>query len=137
MYADLGEVLPRLGLRRTVPRLLILDILREQATHLSALRLHTLVSSLCETINVSTVYRNVSVMTRRGVLHSIDHAGETLFGLAVAPHHHLICRRCGTLVELPADHLSEAAAAVMACSGFAMDADGQVLSGHCRRCRHA
>lgn len=120
-----------------MPRLLILDILGQAATHLSVLSLHKLVSSLYETVNVSTIYRNVTVMTQHGVLHSIDYAGETLFGIAVVPHHHLICRRCGTLVELPADHLSEAVARVMASSGFEMSSDGQVLSGRCHRCRHA
>ena len=33
-------------------------------------------------VNVSTVYRNVTVMSECGVLHSIEHGGETLFGLA-------------------------------------------------------
>ncbi|MEU8403877.1 transcriptional repressor [Nonomuraea sp. NPDC048892] len=134
---DLGEMLPRLGLRRTLPRLLILDLLSQAATHLSVLRLHEMVSSVHETVNVSTIYRNVTAMTRHGVLHSIDYAGETMFGLALAPHHHLVCRRCDTLFELPASHFTEAAASIRACSGFEPDPDGQVLSGCCGRCRHA
>ncbi|MER6000241.1 transcriptional repressor [Nonomuraea angiospora] len=135
--ADLGETLTRLGLRKTVPRLTILTALRDAATHLSVPRLHRLVTSTYEMISVSTVYRNVTVMTARGVLHSVDHAGETLFGLSTTPHHHLICRRCDVLVELPADHLATAEATVMESTGFAMDPVGQVLRGHCRRCRRA
>ncbi|MEU6785411.1 transcriptional repressor [Nonomuraea angiospora] len=133
--ADLGEALTRLGLRRTVPRLTILTALRDAATHLSVPRLHRLVTSAYEMISVSTVYRNVTVMTAHGVLHSVDHAGETLFGLSTTPHHHLICRRCDVLVELPADHLAAAGATVMERTGFAMDPVGQVLRGLCRRCR--
>ncbi|TXK41534.1 transcriptional repressor [Nonomuraea sp. C10] len=118
MSDDIGEILPRLGLRRTVPRLLILAILREAATHLSAISLHELVTSTHGSVNPSTMYRNVAVLTEHGVLHSIEYAGETLFGLATVPHHHLICRRCGRLFELPASHSTEVTAAVMTCSGF-------------------
>ncbi|MGV9385059.1 Fur family transcriptional regulator [Nonomuraea sp. NPDC003707] len=137
MNGDLDETLARVGLRRTVPRLTILDVLDEAGTHLSVLRLHRLVAGAHPMVNLSTVYRNVTVMSEYGVLHSIEHGGETLFGLATTPHHHLVCERCGLLVELPANELAPVADLVMASCGFEMDPAGQVLRGRCRRCRHA
>ncbi|MER7369914.1 transcriptional repressor [Nonomuraea wenchangensis] len=62
-----------------------------------------LVADAYPMVNVSTVYRNVTAMSARGVLHSIEHGGETRFGPATSPHHHLICELCGLLVEVPAD----------------------------------
>ncbi|MEU4231586.1 Fur family transcriptional regulator [Nonomuraea sp. NPDC026600] len=137
MSGDIDEALVGLGLRRTVPRLTILNLLGEAATPLSVLDLHRLVTSAYPMVNLSTVYRNVTVMTGYGVLHSIEHGGQTLYGLATTPHHHLICEHCGLLIEVPADRLDPAVAQVMADSGFKMEPTGQLLRGRCRRCRHA
>lgn len=136
MSADIGEVLARVGLRRTASRPLILDIPRGRATHLSATSLHEPAASTYRSVDLATTYRNAAVMTERGALHKIEYAGKTLFGLAADPHHHLIRRGRGRLFELPASHFSEAAAVVKACSGFEVDPDGQVVSGSRRGCRH-
>ncbi|WP_281424254.1 Fur family transcriptional regulator [Nonomuraea rhizosphaerae] len=127
----------RLGLRRTVSRMLILGILAEKDTHLSVLRLHQMVTASHPMVNLSTVYRNVAAMTEHGVLHSVEHTGQALFGLAATPHHHLICERCGRLDEVPADELSQAAALLLTAHGFEIEPAGQLLRGRCRRCRHA
>ncbi|MFB9421933.1 Fur family transcriptional regulator, partial [Nonomuraea rubra] len=135
MKDDFDDTLLGAGLRRTIPRLTILSILDKMNTHLSVLHLHRLVTDAYPMVNVSTVYRNVTTMSARGVLHSIEHGGETLFGLAISPHHHLICEVCGLLVEVPADGLDPAADLVMARCGFEMEPTGQLLRGRCRRCR--
>ncbi|MEU1390920.1 MULTISPECIES: Fur family transcriptional regulator [unclassified Nonomuraea] len=137
MNGDMENTLTRLGLRRTIPRLTILDILAEAGTHLSVPCLHRRVAGTFPTVNVSTVYRNVRVMSERGVLHSVEHGGETLFGLATTPHHHLLCDDCGLLTEVPADRLDPALALALGGADFEMVSTDQLLRGRCRRCRHA
>ncbi|MCF6476354.1 transcriptional repressor [Nonomuraea sp. MG754425] len=134
---DMEKILIRLGLRRTIPRLTILEVLAEAGTHLSVLPLHRRVADTFPMVNLSMVYRNVTVMSEHGVLHSVEHGGETLFGLAETPHHHLLCEKCGLLAEVPADRLDPALASVLSGVGFEMDSAGQLLRGRCRRCRHA
>ncbi|WP_329430486.1 hypothetical protein OG339_21150 [Streptosporangium sp. NBC_01495] len=51
--AEFEEILRGKGLRRTVPRMTILSILVEASAHLSASRLHHLVTAAQPTINVS------------------------------------------------------------------------------------
>lgn len=115
----------------------ILAILEQAGTHLSVSELCRLAITVQPTINVSTVYRNVAAMRDSGVLHSIDYAGETLFGLARTPHHHLVCDQCGTLVEIPADEFASVAAGLASRCGFVLSPAGQVLHGRCQGCAGA
>ncbi|WP_158578478.1 Fur family transcriptional regulator [Spongiactinospora rosea] len=136
-YADAGEILTGIGLRRTLPRLRILAVLCETATHLSVSHLHRLVADAHPKVDLSTVYRNVTMMREHGVLHSFTHAGEAMFGLATTPHHHLFCERCGLLVEVPADRLGTAAELIKSSCGFEVEPSGQFLRGRCGGCRQA
>ncbi|MEV4748908.1 Fur family transcriptional regulator [Streptosporangium sp. NPDC049248] len=133
--AEFEKVLRSKGLRRTVPRMTILSILVKASAHLSASRLHHLVTAAQPTINVSTVYRNVTAMTEHGLLHSVEHAGQTRFGIAAAPHHHVLCEHCGILTDVAVANLTQTAASLMARTGFEITPSGQVLRGRCRRCR--
>lgn len=112
----------------------ILAILEQAETHLSVPELCRLAIAVQPTINASTVYRNVAAMRDSGVLHSIDYAGETLFGLARTPHHHLVCDQCGTLVEVPAEEFAPVTAGLAARCGFDLSPAGQVLHGRCHGC---
>ncbi|MDF5756193.1 Fur family transcriptional regulator [Spongiactinospora sp. TRM90649] len=135
MDPALAELLVNRGLRRTSPRMAILRILEQAATHLSVAELRSRAHEEQPTINMSTVYRNVSTMRECGVLHSVDHAGETLFGLVMPPHHHLVCERCGVLVEIPVERLDSFVAQLATRCGFDLNPTGQVLHGRCRRCQ--
>ncbi|MEU8205829.1 Fur family transcriptional regulator [Streptosporangium sp. NPDC049046] len=133
--AGFEEVLRGKGLRRTVPRMMILSILVEASAHLSASGLHHLVTAAQPTISVSTVYRNVTTMTEHGLLHSVEHTGQAHFGIAAAPHHHLLCERCGVLADMAVEDLAQTAASLLARTGFEITPSGQVLRGRCLRCR--
>jgi len=133
--AEFEEVLRGKGLRRTVPRMTILSVLVEASAHLSASRLHYLVTAAQPTINVSTVYRNVTAMAEHGLLHSVEHAGQTRFGIAALPHHHVLCEHCGVLADVTVEDLAQTSASLMARTGFEITPSGQVLYGRCQRCR--
>jgi Fe2+ or Zn2+ uptake regulation protein len=116
--ADIKELLVRSGLRRTGPRMTLLTILQQSATHLSVPELYRRAADIQPTINTSTVYRNVAAMTEFGILHSIDYAGEVLFGLDATPHNH----RCTWV----ASSISTPIRPVRYCAGAAEDApDGR------------
>jgi Fur family ferric uptake transcriptional regulator len=132
--ADIKELLVRSGLRRTGPRMTLLTILQQSATHLSVPELYRRAADIQPTINTSTVYRNVAAMTEFGILHSIDYAGEVLFGLDATPHNHLICEQCGLLVEVPANELDPITVHLGGQLDFDPDPAGQVLRGRCRGC---
>lgn len=78
-------------------------------------------------IGLSTIYRHLSLLAdtdRADVVHSTD--GQTLYRLcgpreATGPaehHHHIVCRRCGRSIEVPAAEIEAWAQRVAAESGY-------------------
>ena len=87
--------------------------------------------------DVATVYRTVTTLVEQGVLHALTlGGGVTTYGLATAPHHHAVCTKCATIIEVPARQLSSALEHAMAGSSFALsEAAGLTLHGLCPRCQ--
>ena len=56
-----------------------------------------------EPVGLSTVYRSLHALAERGTLDAVrGQDGEMLYRRCMeAPHHHLVCRRCGVAVEVP------------------------------------
>ncbi|WP_061294138.1 Fur family transcriptional regulator [Herbidospora cretacea] len=134
---ETDQMLADRGLRRTGARMAILTILERTNTHHSVSTLAQLAAAVRPTINASSVYRNVTAMTESGVLHCIEWAGELLYGLAITPHHHLICQPCGTLLEIPAGDLDRTAADLATGRRFTLNQAGQLLLGRCHQCSAA
>jgi Fe2+ or Zn2+ uptake regulation protein len=93
----------------------------------------------------SSVYRNLAVLERAGVVHRIVTADdfaryELAEDLTEHHHHHLICARCGEVADftLPGPlerELDAAAARVGRRTGFAVDRHQIDLVGTCPSCR--
>lgn len=91
----------------------------------------------------SSVYRNLSVLEKAGVVRRIVTTDEwARYELAedlTEHHHHLICTTCGRVedftvsaaLERSIDHASSAAAAAV---GFSLDHHRLDLVGRCARC---
>ncbi len=103
----------------------------------SAQQIHAELRRRGERIGLTTVYRHLQVLSEDGQLDTIrDVGGETLYRRcrSEAHHHHLICRRCGTSVEVEGRVVEQWAEKVAAKAGFtAMDHTVE-LSGLCPRC---
>jgi Fur family transcriptional regulator, ferric uptake regulator len=60
----------------------------------------------------------------------------TTYGLADHPHHHAVCTRCATMIEVPADLLAAALTHASLGSRFALsDQAGLTLHGLCPDCQ--
>ena len=103
----------------------------------SAQSLHEAMRQAGESVGLTTVYRHLQVLSEDGQLDTIrDAGGETLYRRcrSEAHHHHLICRQCGTSVEVEGRMVEQWAEKVAAEAGFtAMDHTVE-LSGLCPRC---
>ena len=57
--------------------------------------------------DLATIYRTVTTLVDQGVLHALTlEGGVTTYGLAADPHHHAVCTRCGSIIEVPAGRLA-------------------------------
>ena len=88
--------------RSTRQRTVVRELVAELDTLSSAQDIHQLLRSRGESVGLSTVYRNLQVLTEDGEVDSVrNEAGEVLYRqCSPKHHHHLVCRSCGKAVEL-------------------------------------
>jgi Fur family ferric uptake transcriptional regulator len=135
----IGELLRAHGLRRTAPRIAVLATLQPVDGHLAVAEIHQrlLDSEVDAPPDMATVYRTVTTLVEAGVLHALTvEGGITTYGVAADPHHHAVCTRCGTIIEVPAQRLSAALEHAIEGSSFTLsDRAGLTLHGLCPKCQ--
>ena len=96
------------------------------------------------TLPQSSAYRNVTILIEakavRRVAGTDDHGRFELAEDLAGHHHHLICERCGQVLDITASPrlekaLAEAARVAEEETGFHVDDHRMDLVGTCRRCR--
>ena len=137
------------GRRATRPRVAILSCLLEAGEdHLSADALLDQVTSRHD-VHRATIYRTLDGLAADGLLRHVHlDRGLTAYHLVEPPtgadavpaapeapaHLHAQCGSCGTVVDLPADALGDAATRIERATGFLLDASHVALSGQCAAC---
>jgi Fur family transcriptional regulator, peroxide stress response regulator len=89
------------GLAKTHQRCVLYRALAETGLHLSPEALYERVRREIPAISLGTVYKNIKTFVDAGILHEIGLPHESLrLDANLAPHHHLVCRRCKTIFDL-------------------------------------
>ncbi|MGO9108025.1 MAG: transcriptional repressor [Thermoguttaceae bacterium] len=87
--------------RKTAQRQVILEELQAVTSHPTALELHQLVRRRLPRVSLGTVYRNLDLLTRMGVIEKLEHSGgEARFDANTAEHDHLRCVCCGRVDDV-------------------------------------
>ena len=93
-----------IGLKLTPQRLAILDYLDGNKRHPSAEEIYSAVSKKFPTMSFATVYNTLEVLRQRGgVLELTIDPGKKRFDPNTGPHHHLICVKCKSIVDVHTD----------------------------------
>ncbi|MDQ3227502.1 MAG: transcriptional repressor [Chloroflexota bacterium] len=133
----LADRLRRVGQRVTPQRLVILGTLSPGA-HLSADDVFARVETHLPGVNRSTVYRTLELFGDLGLISVTDlGGGARVFELIDEPHHHLICHRCGAILELDDALVDPLRVAIRARYGFVPAVDHLALFGFCAACATA
>ena len=133
---DTAAVLRAAGQKVTPQRMLILGSLRHAGGHISASQILEEVRASYPYVDASTVYRTLAAARE---LHLVSEAnlgtGDTVFEwVGVNPHHHLICRVCGSVSSLDHRHFAALANALEDDTGFRADLDHIAIFGICAEC---
>ncbi len=125
--------------RQTRQRTAVLALLDELDGFRTAQDLHALLRERGDAVGLATVYRALQALVDDGlvdVLRSED--GEAAYRrCSPVHHHHLVCRSCGTTVEVADPPVERWAAKVAADHGFA-DVQHQLeVFGTCGTCTAA
>ena len=98
------------GMRLTGPRALILALLRATDEHPTAEWVHAEVRRRRPRVSLATVYRNLRLLARHGLLAEIQGGSSLRFDARVDRHHHFTCAGCQRIFDLaePVDPRLEA-----------------------------
>lgn len=138
MAEDVDQLLRRHGVQVTAQRLAIMRSVSSRP-HATADELTEDVRVLIGSISRQAVYDTLAVLVDKNLVRRIQPAGsaaryETRAG---DNHHHLICRDCGTMLDI--DCAVGAAPCLTADDdhGFEIDEAEVVYWGHCPACRES
>jgi Fe2+ or Zn2+ uptake regulation protein len=125
------------GLRITNQRALILDILRGGRGHMDADEVYRLARKKQGRISLSTVYRNLQTLKKRGLIDEVhfdeDHHHYEV--RATAEHHHLICLACGRITEFDYPLARLVKESVPQAGDFKITGTETRVLGYCAECQ--
>jgi Fur family transcriptional regulator, peroxide stress response regulator len=132
--SDLAEAFRQQGLKVTPQRQLLFRLLEGNASHPTAELLYQRASELMPGISLRTVYTTLSDLEEMGELQSVVLGpGATRFDPNVDDHHHGVCDRCGSVVDMYVDGTDRLV--IDGACGFRPDATSIVFHGTCAACR--
>ena len=133
--------LRRAGLKATLPRLRILEILEtSEDRHVSAEDVYRALLTAGESIGLATVYRVLTQFEQAGLVirHNFDSgsAGSAVFELAAGEHHdHLVCVRCNQVTEFVDEVIEKRQRKIAAEAGYSMTDHSLIIYGVCADCQ--
>ncbi len=127
------------GYRVTMQRLIVLDAVCELAGHATIAAVQGKVSELDPSIDRSTVYRALEVLTEVGLVVRADLPGKgSIYTISGATsHHHLVCRSCGKIITLDRAEVQPLVQHVRAAHHFELEAEHLIFDGICHACMNS
>jgi Fur family transcriptional regulator, ferric uptake regulator len=131
-----GKDLRKAGLKVTLPRLKILEILEHsQPRHMSAEEIYKKLLDSSEDIGLATVYRVLTQFESAGLVtrHHFED-GMAVFEINHGMHHdHIVCMDCGLVEEFVDAEIESRQNAIASRLGFTIAEHSLVLYGRCQR----
>ena len=131
----LRDALRESGLRVTEPRVAVLAYLASTDRHPTAEEVETAVNSAGRVLSRASVYNVLHSLTRAGLVADLTAKdGPARYDAHVAPHHHLVCRSCGSVEDVPWEDFGVAERGVLP-DGRDVRPLAVTLDGTCAVCR--
>lgn len=130
--------LKKAGLKITLPRRKILEILETAADHhLRAEDIYRMLSDGGDEIGLATIYRVLTQFEEAGlIIRHYFEGGQSIFELNHGTHHdHLVCVKCGQVKEFVDEVIEERQQEIARLSGFTITDHSLNIYGLCAKCR--
>ncbi|MBL1142727.1 MAG: ferric iron uptake transcriptional regulator [Proteobacteria bacterium] len=125
-----AQDLKKAGLKATLPRIRILQILEESnERHLSAEDVYKTLLEHGEEVGLATVYRVLTQFESAGLVmrHNFD-SGHSVFELDSGDHHdHMVCLKTGKVIEFQNEEIEKLQKSIAAEHGFELVEHSLVL----------
>lgn len=132
-----GKQLKNAGLKITLPRLKVLQILEQSYNHhLSAEGVYKALLETGEDVGLATVYRVLTQFENAGLVsrHNFE-GGHSVFELSQGTHHdHLVCVKCSCVEEFVDEIIEQRQKTIAERARFKMTDHALTIYGVCPRC---
>ena len=121
--------------RNSKQRQIILDAVMTRCDHPTADQIYLDARAKDDKISRGTVYRNLGVLAERGEIQNVKAPAADRFDSRLDRHYHLLCTRCGMVLDAPAPYHAEYDDAVARETGFRISRHRLTFEGLCPACR--
>jgi Fur family transcriptional regulator, ferric uptake regulator len=131
-----SKQLKNAGLKITLPRLKVLQILEQSHNHhLSAEGVYKALLETGEDVGLATVYRVLTQFESAGLVSRHNFGGHSVFELSQGEHHdHLVCVKCGCVEEFVDEIIEQRQKTIAERANFKMTDHALNIYGICPRC---
>lgn len=130
--------LKKAGLKATLPRIKILEILEKNAQrHMSAEDVYKTLLDTGEDVGLATVYRVLTQFEAAGLVarHHFE-GGQSVFEINQGEHHdHILCVSCGKVDEFVDETIEQRQRAIAKKAGYEMTDHSLYIYGICNECQ--
>ncbi|MDB2590246.1 ferric iron uptake transcriptional regulator [Candidatus Thioglobus sp.] len=126
------------GLKVTLPRLKILEILEKSENHhMSAEDIYRALIMQGEEVGVATIYRVLTQFEEADMIHKLNFDnGQSVYELSNTEHHdHLVCVKCGKIDEFNDEVIEQHQHDIATKHGFQLTDHCLYLYGLCQDCQ--
>ncbi|MEI6624005.1 MAG: Fur family transcriptional regulator [Actinomycetes bacterium] len=123
--------------RTTRQRTAVIAVLEQINDFRSAQQLHDVLAQRGDAVGLTTVYRTLQALSAEGTIDVIvGDDGEARYrNCSEGHHHHLVCRSCGSTVEVEGPTVERWANRIAAQHGFTQPDHTIEITGICPTCR--
>lgn len=136
---DLKEQFQQHGFKYTSQRQAVIDtILEHQDLHLSGEEIHAILRQKYPEMGLATVYRTLLLLEKIQLVRRTD-LGDGCMRYELSnqrghAHHHLICSKCGAVIDMEDDLLEELEKQIYIKNHFIVENHSVKFYGHCEKC---
>ena len=135
-----AEDLKSAGLKVTLPRLKILEVLEKSSNHhLTVEDIYRALIEQNKEINVATIYRVLSQFEESGIVNKLNFENnQAVYELSNVEHHdHLVCVKCNIIIEFQDDVIEQHQLQIANKYGFQLTDHSLYLYGLCKTCKES
>lgn len=124
------------GIRMTKQRRIILEEIKDLHTHPTADEVYERVRRRLPRISLGTIYRNLELLSRKGVIRKLEFGGSQMrFDGDLGSHTHIRCLHCGRIDDLPAEAgITECDREILQDTGYTVKERRVEFLGVCAEC---
>jgi len=134
------DLLTSVGLKRTKGRAIILKELETRKDHFNAEKLYTVLNRKGTKVSRPTIYRTLKLLEQCHLIERLDIKKNCFYYEPLSQkkdHGHLICERCGKIMDFLSNGLETLKSNVCKNKDFKLDNISVQVFGLCRDCQRA